>query len=99
MNWPPSEPTYGDVDRRLNIEEARNNPDFKKSFEDLVKEQGLDFECHNRVNRLGYHQNIFRISGGSLAKTKGPVFLQHGLFASADSWVINKEKSLAIQLA
>lgn len=30
---------------------------------------------------------------------KGAVFLQHGLFASADSWVINKDKSLAIQLA
>ena len=96
LNWPPSEPQYGNVDRRPNIEEARKNEDFHKSFEELVKEQDLDFECHNRVNRLGYHQNIFRISGGAVAKTKGAVFLQHGLFASADSWVIHKEKSLAI---
>lgn len=42
---------------------------------------------------------MFRIYGGPVAKTKGVVFLQHGLFASADSWVINKEKSLAIHLA
>lgn len=27
------------------------------------------------------------------------MFLQHGLFASADSWVINKKNSLGIQLA
>lgn len=55
MKWPPSEPQFGNVDRRPNIEEARKNEDFHKSFEELVKEQDLDFECHNRVNRLGYH--------------------------------------------
>ena len=34
-----------------------------------------------------------------MGEYKGPVFLQHGLFASADSWIISKEKSLAVQLA
>lgn len=32
MKWPPSEPQYGNVDRREGIEEARKNPDFNKFF-------------------------------------------------------------------
>ena len=33
MKWPPSEPIYGDVDRREGIQEARKHPDFYKTFE------------------------------------------------------------------
>lgn len=96
LKWPPSEPIYGDCDRREGIDEARKHPDFYKSFEEYISEAELDFEKHEMTNRSGYVHNIFRINDPNIKTSKGVVFLQHGLFASADSWVVHKEKSLAI---
>lgn len=99
LKWPPSEPIYSDVDRREGIQEARLHPDFYKTFQEYIEEQGLRFESHMYENNCCYEQNIFRVNDPSVETSRGVVFLQHGLFASADSWVVHKDKSLAIQLA
>ena len=44
LKWPPSEPIYGDCDRREGIDEARKHPDFYKSFQEYIDEAGLNFE-------------------------------------------------------
>jgi lysosomal acid lipase/cholesteryl ester hydrolase len=49
----------------------------------------------------GYILSLFRV-GKDLSeaglKDKQPVFLQHGILDSSDTWVMNKEKSPALQL-
>lgn len=101
MPWPPSEPIYGDCSRRQGIEEARMHPDFYKSFMEYMDELNLDCEKHERFNRSGYQQLMFRVRDKKVLpdQQKGVVFLQHGLFASADSFVVHKEQSLAVKLA
>ena len=101
MPWPPSEPEFGDCDRREGIQEARQHPDFYKSFMQYMDELNLDCEKHEHLNRSGYHQMMFRVRDKTVGNQnqKGVVFLQHGLFASADSWVVHKENSLAVKLA
>ena len=43
--------------------------------------------------------NIFRIRQSS-TKTGSPVvFLQHGIMASADTFIVNKNKSIGVQIA
>ena len=69
------------------------DPDAFKSYSELVYELGLHFEQFMVTTPDGYHLQIFHIWD----KKKGgpPLFLQHGLFSSADTWIINKEKSPA----
>jgi lysosomal acid lipase/cholesteryl ester hydrolase len=73
------------------------NPDAFKSFADLVFEQGLNFEQKMVKTSDGYHLQLFRI--WDKTKTGPPVFLQHGLFSSADTWIMNTHKSPAFVLA
>ena len=42
---------------------------------------------------------LFNIRAPNMKENAEVVFLQHGLFESADSWVMNKETSLAFELA
>ena len=42
---------------------------------------------------------MFNIRAPNIKDDAEVVFLQHGLFESADSWVMNKDKSLAFELA
>ena len=48
----------------------------------------------------GFELKVMRIKAKSMVWGSGkPVFLQHGLFSSAETWVINKEKSAAFKMA
>ena len=70
--------------------------DVYKSTEDLARDQGLNYEEHIVITEDGYHllvQHIWKSRGGD------PVFFQHGLFSSSDTWILNKEKSLAFRTA
>jgi pimeloyl-ACP methyl ester carboxylesterase len=68
------------------------DPDAFKTFQQLVEQQGMTFESYTVHTDDGYHLAVYRVY-----KTKGgpPVFLQHGLFSSADTWVVNKANSPA----
>ena len=67
--------------------------DETKTFEEIVKDYGMQFEEHYVMTSDGYYLKVFHIWHTS--KDGPPVFLQHGLFSSADTWILNKEKSVA----
>lgn len=57
----------------------------------LVEQYGYPAEEHNVTTEDGYNLKIHRIPGSPLLnnkKNKKVVFLQHGIFASSDSWVL-----------
>ncbi|XP_014477144.1 PREDICTED: lipase 3-like [Dinoponera quadriceps] len=72
-------------------------------FIGMVEQYGYPAEEHNVTTEDGYHLQIHRIPGSPLwgnKKKKDVVFLQHGVFASSDSWVIfGPGKDLAFLLA
>ena len=71
-------------------------------FSDLVTPLGYPFAAYSHNTDDGYLLRIFRIQGknNKMADGKPVVFLQHGLFDSADSWVVNtEENSLGLVLA
>ncbi|XP_046599064.1 uncharacterized protein LOC107221024 [Neodiprion lecontei] len=60
-------------------------------FLGLVKQYHYPAEEHNVTTIDGYNLRFHRIPGSarsSLVKKKPVVFVQHGLFASSDSWVL-----------
>ena len=75
------------------------HPDFFKSFFDLAIDQGFNTECHQVITDDDYILNLFRIKDPRTPKGAPVVFLQHGLFGSAENWVMNDKKSIAFILA
>ena len=65
----------------------------------MVVAYGCIYEEHSVTTEDGFVLKLFRINSGEVSSKKKPVFLQHGLFADAETWVINKENSLAFVLA
>lgn len=67
--------------------------------------KGYPKEIHTVTSEQGYIINMFRIGAknSKISNKNGEkpvVFLQHGLSASADSWVLNKEeKALGLMMA
>lgn len=65
-----------------------------KLFSQIIPE-GYGYETHQVVTEDGYILNLFRLKskGNKQVNFNKPViYLQHGLGASADSWVIHHEK-------
>ncbi|XP_051159553.1 lipase 1-like isoform X2 [Leptopilina boulardi] len=62
----------------------------------FIKEAGYYAEEHSVTTEDGYKLKMFRIPGLEGSK---PVFLQHGLFASSNTWVISGKESLAFALS
>ena len=58
---------------------------------------GRNFEEKMISTEDGYHLSLFRI--WDKVNTGQPVLMQHGLFSSADTWVMNKDKSPAFLAA
>eukprot|EP00355_Strombidium_rassoulzadegani_P007391 CAMPEP_0168618152 /NCGR_PEP_ID=MMETSP0449_2-20121227/5922_1 /TAXON_ID=1082188 /ORGANISM="Strombidium rassoulzadegani, Strain ras09" /LENGTH=396 /DNA_ID=CAMNT_0008659013 /DNA_START=769 /DNA_END=1956 /DNA_ORIENTATION=+ len=75
------------------------DPDYFKSFFELTEDVGLQGECHVAQTVDGYLLNIFRVKTENLMEGAPVVFMQHGLFGSADNFVMNGEKSPAFMLA
>ncbi|XP_043269179.1 uncharacterized protein [Venturia canescens] len=96
----PRNPT---VNRVRNIEEARGDEFAVLDTVGMVEKYGYSSDDHNITTLDDYNIIIFRIyaSPASPEKQGKPVvFLQHGLFASSDTWVLfGPGKDLAFLLA
>ena len=84
------------------IESLGKDPCEDKLFSDMVTTLGYPFQSYTTITDDGYILRLFRIQAKNTKITAGKpvVFLQHGLFDSADDWVVNDEdKSLGFALA
>jgi len=76
-----------------NDAEHRLNLFFHRIFQtSLVEHYGYPIEQHDVKTRDGYILTMHRIPHGRIKndrRRKIPIYLQHGLFASASSWVLN----------
>ena len=61
----------------------------------MVKNAGYHYNEYEVVTEDGYHLKMFRIRNDKVSQLKATdeqapvVFLQHGLFSSADCWIAN----------
>ena len=84
----------------MNEVNANVDPDIKFDFEQIVNEFGCTLEEHEVTTDDFYVLKVFRINYGTVnPNTKKTVFLQHGLFSDASTWILHKEDSLAFRLA
>ena len=65
------------------------DPDTYKSFEQIVIENGFNYETHAVTTEDGYILNVFRIASNETLEGAPVVFLQHGVTDSADCWIMN----------
>lgn len=78
---------------------------FGKAYKDdevvkFVKKAGYNAEAYNVQTEDGYILTIHRVYRKSPMKTKFPVFLQHGLFATSGDFIVTgRKKALAFYLA
>ncbi|XP_047996325.1 lipase 1-like [Leguminivora glycinivorella] len=77
------------------LSEKSTSGDAALNFTELGFKYGHSVEEHDVVTEDGYILTLFHIPG----KTKGPVLLMHGLFDSADTFIIRGNLSLIITLA
>eukprot|EP00347_Sterkiella_histriomuscorum_P018552 403345077 len=69
------------------------DPDLYLSFEQIVKENGFQYEEHTVTTKDGYILKIFRIPGRTTEATtngKKVALLQHGILDSADCWISHR---------
>ncbi|XP_061719994.1 lipase 1-like [Cydia pomonella] len=76
------------------LDESRPE-DATLSFTELGMKYGHSVEEHDVVTEDGYILTLFHIHG----ETKGPVLVMHGIFDSADTFIIRGNLSLIITLA
>ena len=67
----------------------KRDPDFNKSFKEIVIENGFKFETHPVTTEDGYILNVFRITSDKTPKGAPAVFMMHGITDSADCWIMN----------
>lgn len=70
--------------------EPVHSPDYYLTFKEMVENAGFHYDEYPVVTKDGYHLKMFRIRSDTVkaADEQAPVvFLQHGLFASADCWI------------
>lgn len=68
------------------------DPDFRRSFKEIVNENGFIFEKYDVVTEDGYILSLFRIVANSTKiddKNKPVAFLMHGILDSADCFIMN----------
>lgn len=67
--------------------------DMSRSFAEICHENGFLFESHKVTTADGYINTMFRIKGTIADKNskekRPPVFLMHGIFDSADAFIMN----------
>ena len=73
--------------------QACSDPDCELSFVEICQKNNFKVETHQVTTEDGYILTMMRIPGimgeASSAATKPPIFLQHGLFDSADAFICN----------
>jgi len=67
----------------------KRDPDFNKTFLEIVAENGFIFEQHPVTTEDGYILNVFRIRSTETKEGAPVVFFQHGVVDSADCWIMN----------
>ena len=70
-------------------EELKRDPDFGKTFAEIVSENGFISEVHPVTTTDGYELNVFRIKSASTKPGAPVVFMQHGITDSADCFIMN----------
>lgn len=72
---------------------AKIHPEAKLPFLEYCKHFGYPAESHDVVTQDGYILKVFRIQkkGSQIKSGLKPMFLQHGLLDSSDTWLINDE--------
>ena len=73
---------------------AESGPqDRDLSFKEMCEENGFLYEEHPITTSDGYIMTVLRIPGQTTdaagAQSKPPVFFQHGITSSADTWITN----------
>ncbi|CAH2048335.1 unnamed protein product, partial [Iphiclides podalirius] len=68
--------------------------DGRLDFVELAEKYDRDVEEFEVLTEDGYKLKLFRLPGGR----RGPLLLMHGVFDSADTWIIRGNTSLAITL-
>lgn len=84
----------------LKIQSA--HPEAKLYFTDYCKFYNYPVQIHDVTTEDGYILRVFRIQRKNSQVKEGlkPIFLQHGLLDSSDTWLINDEdKAPAFLLA
>ena len=70
------------------------------SFQDIVESSGFLFEDHKVTTDDGYILTLFRIRSKNFESGSPAVLLQHGIFDTADAWVMHDaDKAPAFVLA
>nr|XP_050855587.1 lipase 3-like [Vespula vulgaris] len=89
--------------KKVRSESELNGDDTVLDFIGLVQRHGYPAEEHNVITDDGYILTIHRIPNSPLSdknEKKRVVFMQHGMTASSDSWVLlEPKKDLPILLA
>lgn len=70
--------------------DLETDPDFGKTFQQIVTENGFKFETHPVTTSDGYILNVFRITPKDRKPGAKVVFLMHGILDSADCWVMHR---------
>jgi pimeloyl-ACP methyl ester carboxylesterase len=73
-----------------NLGKEKEHPvDYYRSFKEIVEYAGYNYDSDVVVTKDGYHLKMFRIRSNDVVHRKDApvVFLQHGLFSSADCWI------------
>ena len=74
----------GDTGAKLNMP-----PDFYLSFEQICQKYGFDVYKYSVTTEDSYVLGNFRIRSKTFKAGSPAVFLQHGLFDTSDTWIIN----------
>jgi hypothetical protein len=69
--------------------DLKRDPDFDKTFAEIVSENGFISEVHPVTTSDGYELNVFRIKSASTKQGAPVVFMQHGIIDSADCFIMN----------
>lgn len=102
---PPIRPnklvSYSIPDKRLLKQALGFNEDIYLNFTELTTKYRFPTEVHSVVTEDGYVLTIFRILSKCSERTKSyPVFMMHGLFDTADMWILpNTDIGLGYVLA
>ena len=71
------------------VDNLQRDPDFNKTFLEIVAENGFIFEQHPVTTEDGYILNVFRIKSPQTKEGAPVIFFQHGVVDSADCWIMS----------
>ena len=75
------------------------DPDAYSTYSQIVNRYGFNYSADQVTTVDGYQLTVMHITSKTMANGAPAVFLQHGLFSSAEWWIMNAENSPAFILA